>query len=71
LRNNCALVLVSAMSDYVSIVYRACKEKNCRELHSDFPNYRLTVVTVMCLLIALGFLSGKLTTRHVVVGVEL
>jgi len=49
LRNNFALVLVSAMSDYASIVYRACNEKNCRALHSDFPNCRLTVVTLLCL----------------------
>jgi hypothetical protein len=59
------------MSDYVSIVYRACNEKDCRALHSDFPNCRLTVVAVVCLLVALAFLSGKITTRHFGVGVEL
>jgi hypothetical protein len=36
-------------------------------MHSDFPNCRSTVVAVLCLLIALAFISGK----HVGVGVEL
>ena len=70
MRNDCALVLVSAMSDYVSIVYRACNE-NCHTLHCDFPICRLTVVAVLRPLIALAFLSGKLSTRHVGVGSEL
>jgi hypothetical protein len=64
-------VLVSAKADYVSIVYRARNEKNCRALRSDFPNCRLTVVALLCLLIAHALLSGKLTTRHVGVGVQL
>jgi hypothetical protein len=57
LRNNCGLVLVSAMSEYVTGLSRACNKESRLVSHRDFPSNRVTGVVLYHLFHLLSFLA--------------